>query len=578
MKACLLRWTGDGGDSSATRRVIVNAIMQALDWVLMRKVLPSLLLFLIPWRLAGASEVHAVLVFPFENQSSRADLNWVSESFAETLTSRLAGPDFYVLDRAERNAAYDQLGIPAGIPLTVASEYKAAQTLGVDWAVLGKFNVEGERLSASARLLDLRQLKLSPPIEVSGELPELVELQTRLVWRLMAAYDPSFTVSTEEDFDRKFPEVRLDAFENYIRGILATDEPTRINFFLESDRLAPTDHRAAFALGQLYFAQKDYADSAKWVRKLSADDPHYLESLFLLGVDEFFLGHYPPSEKAFQSVGKEIPLGEVANNAGVLAARDGRYAEALDDFERASKSDPADGDFCFNRGVTLWDLRRYDEAAKSLQEAIELNDDDSEAHTVLAAVLGKTGDAAGERAQLDWLGQHEAGTEAAPSSEVLPQPRLKKNFDERAFRLLSLAVHNALEERLAGLPADQHAEAHKARGARLADEGRLSEAERELEEATTLVPGDGDARVSLAQVLEAEGKHEAAAGEFQTALKLQDSFAARLGLARVYISLGRPEEARQEAEAALKLDPESREAQELLRQIPPHPAAAKKVP
>jgi len=128
------------------------------------------------------------------------------------------------------------------------------------------------------------------------------------------------------------------------------------------------------------------------------------------------------------------------------------------------------------------------------------------------------------------------------------------------------------------LPADQHAEAHKARGARLADEGRLSEAERELEEATTLVPGDGDARVSLAQVLEAEGKHEAAAGEFQTALKLQDSFAARLGLARVYISLGRPEEARQEAEAALKLDPESREAQELLRQIPPHPAAAKKVP
>ena len=71
----------------------------------MRKALRLLLLLLIPWRVAGASEVHAVLVFPFENQSSRADLNWVSESFAETLSSRLSGPGFYVLERAERNAA-----------------------------------------------------------------------------------------------------------------------------------------------------------------------------------------------------------------------------------------------------------------------------------------------------------------------------------------------------------------------------------------------------------------------------------------------------------------------------------------
>ena len=544
----------------------------------MRRALRLLLLLLIPWRVAGGSEVHAVLVFPFENQSSRADLNWVSESFAETLSSRLSGPGLYVLERGERNAAYDQLGIPAGIPLTVASEYKAAQTLGVDWAVLGKFNVEGNRLSASARLLDLRQLKLSPAIEVSGELAELVDLQTRLVWRLMASYDPNFTVGTEEDFDRRFPEVRLDAFENYIRGILATDDPTRIHFFLESDRLAPADHRAAFALGQLYFAQKDYANSAKWLRKLAPDDPDYLESLFLFGVDEFFLGHYPSSERAFERIGKEIPLDEVANNAGVLAARGGRYAEALDDFERAFKSDPTDGDFCFNRGVTLWNLRRYGEAAKSLEEAIRLNDNDSEAHTLLAVVLGKLGDAAGERTQLEWLGQHEVGSEAGLSRDVLPQPRLKKNFDGRAFRLLSLTVHNALEERLAGMPADEHAAVYKSRGARFVNEGRLSEAERELEEATSLVPGDRDARMSLAQVLEAEGKHQEAAGEFQIALKLQDSFAGRIGLARVYISLGRPEQARQEVEAALKLDPESREAQELLRQVSSHPSAAKKVP
>jgi Tfp pilus assembly protein PilF len=160
----------------------------------------------------------------------------------------------------------------------------------------------------------------------------------------------------------------------------------------------------------------------------------------------------------------------------------------------------------------------------------------------------------------------------------LPQPRLKKNFDERAFRLLSLAVHNALEERLASMPADEHAAVHKSRGARFVNEGRFSEAEHEFEEATSLVPGDRDARMSLAQVLEAEGKHQEAAGEFQTALKLQDTFAARIGLARVYLSLRRSEQALQEVEAALKLEPESREAQELIRQISSHPSPVRREP
>jgi len=543
--------------------------MQVPDRLLMRKTLELLLLLLVPWRVASASEVHAVLVFPFENRSNRADLNWVAESFAETLSSRLSGPGYYLLERAERNVACEQLGIPSDTPLTVASEYKVAQTLGADWAVLGNFSVEGSGLIATARLLDLHHLKLSPPIQVTGELSELVDLQTRLVWLLEAAHDPHFTVGTEEEFGRRFPEVRLDAFESYIRGVLATDDPTRIRFFQESDRLEPTDHRAAFALGRLYFDQKDYASSAKWLRKLSPGDPHYLDSLFLFGVDEFFLGHYPSSKTAFETIGREIPLDEVANNAGVLAARAGRDEEALEDFERAHTSDPTDADFCFNRGVALWNLRRYKAAAESLEETIRLNDDDSEAHTLLAMVLENLGDAAGEKTQVEWLGRHQVGLEARLSRDVLPQPRLKKNFDERAFRLLSLAVHNALEERLGNMPADQHAAVHKSRGKSLVSEGRLAEAERELTEATSLAPGDSEAHLSLAQILEAEDKNQEAMGEFQAALKLQDSFAGHLGLARVYLSLSRREQARQEGEAALKLNPESREAQELVGHIPP---------
>ena len=541
-----------------------NAIMHRL---LMRRTLQLLLLLLVCGRIAAASEAHAVVVFPFENRSTRADLNWISESFSETLASRLSGPDFYVLERAERNAACDQLGIPTDTPLTVASEYKVAQTLGADWAVLGRFNVEGSGLAATARLLDLHQLKLSPPIEVTGELTDLVELQTRLVWLLEAGHNPHFTVGAEEDFSRKFPEVRLDAFENYIRGILAPDAPSKIHFFENSDHSDPSDHRAAFALGRLYFDQKDYANSAKWLKKLAPADPHFLESLFFFGVDEFFLGHYESSKAAFDRIGREIPLDEVSNNAGVLAARAGRDEEALEDFERAYTADPNDADFCFNRGVALWNLHRYNAAATSLEDAIRLNDDDSEAHTLLAVVLEKQGDAAGKQAQLDWLGRHQVGSEAQLSRDVLPQPRIKKTFDERAFLLLSLQVHNALEARLTSLPPQEHAAVHLSRAKTLVGEGRLAEAEGELAEATSLDPTDSAAHLSLAEVLQSEDKDEEAVAEFQAALKLQDSFSGHLGLARVYLSLNRRELARQEGEAALKLDPGSREAQELVGRI-----------
>jgi tetratricopeptide (TPR) repeat protein len=349
-------------------------------------------------------------------------------------------------------------------PLTLASEFKVAQTLGVDWAIVGNFNVTDNRLVADAQLFDVKLLKLSQPLEVSGDLTELVELQTRLAWRLLATQDPDFTVGNEADFLRRFHDIRLDAFENYIRGLLATDDASRLHFFTESERLDPSDHRAAFALGQFYFEQKDYANSAQWLRKIEASDVNYNESLFLRAVDEFFLGREQIAEKEFETLAKVMPLDEVSNNLGVLEARRGDYAEALENFERAYQSDPSDVDFCFNRGVALSYEKHYPEAAESLAAAVQAEPDDSEAHTLLAVVFGKLGDAAAERKELDWLAAHEVGAAAGQPGDVLPMPRLKKNYDGRAFRLLELTLHNAMELHLAHASPQAHIDAHLALG------------------------------------------------------------------------------------------------------------------
>src|SRR5206468_1771078 len=234
------------------------------------------------------------------------------------------------------------------------------------------------------------------------------------------------------------------------------------------------DHGAAFQLGRDYFDQKDYANSAKWLRKLAQPDPDYLESLFLLGVDEFFLGHEAEAEKSFESLEKQIPLGEVSNNLGVMQARSKYYGDALASFERAYQSDSK---------------------------------------------------------------EHEGDSTAQVAEDTLPWTRIKKHYDGRAFRLLSLTVRNALEESLASEPPAQHGGVHYARGEKFLAASRLPEAERELAETVSLLPQDADAHLALGQVYELEGRHQDAVSELETSLKLKDTAPAHLWLARVYLSL-----------------------------------------
>ena len=542
----------------------------------MKRIAAALLFVpLLPCNLKGALPTRTILVFPFENESARQDVGWISEGSAEIIATRLAGPQRYVLGREERNEAYEQLGIPPGTPLTLASKYKIAQTLGVGWAVVGSFTVEGDRLAARTQLLNVQDLKLSPPFEGSGELADLIDLQTRLAWRLLACHDAGFTVGAEEDFSGRFPEVRLDAFENYIRGILATDGQSRVRFLREADRLNPRDHQAAFELGRYYIGEKDYANSAKWLRKLDHKDANYLESLFVLGVDEFLLGHEEEARKAFSTLSQQIPLGEVWNNLGVILSRRHRYAEALATFQRAYQGDPADADVCLNIALCYWHLKRYSEATRYLGQALQADDEDLASHSLLALVFGKLGDSEGQHTELRWLAAHEERPVAdLVESEAVPQPRIKKNFDGRAFKLLSLAVGNALEENLSNLPPGEHGEVHLGRGKQFLSAGRLLEAERELSEAASLLGENSEAHLVLGQLYEAQGKHTEAARELQTALRLDNNAVTHLWLAQVYLSLNQPTAAFDQSQAALTLDPGNHDAERLMEAIRNHTVPA----
>lgn len=540
------------------------------------------LFFLLLFTCVGldAASPKVILVFPLENMSGNANLGWMSEGIADLLATRLSSPTRYVIQRTERDTAYKQLGLPLETPLTLASEYKVAQVLGANIVIVGHFTVADGQLTTSLQWFDVPKLKLSRPIAVTGKLLQLDALETRSAWELLKSKEPGAMIGTEKEFRNRFPPVRLDAFESYVRGILSTDPKVQVRFLKESDHLNPNDHRAAFALGRYYFDQEAYGDSADWLKKLGAGDHDYAQSLFLLGIDEYYLGNDKSAEKVLHKLVDLVPLGEVLNNLGVVEIRLGHLDQAIKDFREAIQKEQADPDYAFNMSLAYWQMKKYDQAAQYLQEVLAQDPEDFDAHDLLAQVAGKQGDVETQQNQMKWLSDHgqDAGddpsgdstSDSSGSSFVEPSPRIKTKYDGRAFRLLELAVTRARQTRLAKEPAPvvkNDGQSHLEHGLSLLANGQLTKAQRELTQAVLMLPKNSKAHEALGQVYEKEGNHTLAATELETSLKEKNSFQAHLWLARAYVSLDHLHPALEQVEAALQINPADTAAENLVGKI-----------
>src|SRR3990172_7937912 len=110
----------------------------------------------------GWAQVDLGIVLPFENNTRDPALDWMSESFGEVLSSRLASPRFLMFDRRERAAAFDSLGIPAGAGiLSDATIYKVAQALDATKVIRGNYDWSDGVFTATAWVLDMEGPSIS---------------------------------------------------------------------------------------------------------------------------------------------------------------------------------------------------------------------------------------------------------------------------------------------------------------------------------------------------------------------------------------------------------------------------------
>jgi tetratricopeptide (TPR) repeat protein len=496
-----------------------------------------------------------LLVLPFDNRTGQPSLEWIREAAPTILSSRFTSAGFAPMSRADRLYALDHLGLPEGFQPSRASSLKLAQTLDADSIVVGSYLTDGSNILAEARVVDVPHLRMSESVTARGDMHDMIAVFDSLAWKLTRVLDPGFSVA-EETFVAAGRDVRLDAFEQYIRGISESDHDERLRHLNQAVKMSPEFGPAWMALGREDYAGQQYDEAAAAFAKVSGNDPDALEAGFYRGLSLLFSGNYPQADAAFGAVAKVLPLAEVVNNQGVAVSREGKDGSAL--FVSAETADPNAADYHFNLAVSLKRRGSTKEALAELGQCLKLRPNDSEAQELQKAWTEPS-------AATPAAGGVDQG--AADDAKADPLERIMRTFDAVAFRQAAMMMDQMDASRLAVLTPRDRAVKLAGQAKDFLDRGLLLEAERLYQSAVIADGSVAEAHAGLAEVRERTGDTVAARQQAQAALNLEPSAEAYLVLGRLDLAANHVEDASKEAGQALKLDPENRAGQELNRKI-----------
>jgi len=138
------------------------------------------------------------LVFPFENAGSSPRLDWLGEGLEELTIQYLSDGGEQVYSHAGRAGEFERYGLPTTAKLSRATMLRIAQDLDADYVVFGSFNSDGTSLTVNSRVLRVDPPALLPAVKESAPLSSLMELQTGLVWKMVAANERAYPLALKD--------------------------------------------------------------------------------------------------------------------------------------------------------------------------------------------------------------------------------------------------------------------------------------------------------------------------------------------------------------------------------------------
>jgi tetratricopeptide (TPR) repeat protein len=543
----------------------------------MGRVISAILVALTFCAAAPAATTDTIVIMPFENESGRAEYNWVGESFAAALADLLDKPGLVGIRPDERNVAYKQEGLPPTAILTRATMIKIAERAGANLVVLGTYRIAGEgrdsTITITARVIDIREGRLvGKEYNRGGPLVDLQRMQGDLAYEILYQRNPALPFSRDQ-ITSDATATPIGAFENFIKGTLTHDRDAKLNFLQRAikEYQEKTQGRyiaAIFELARDYYERGEYKEAAEQLALIGEKDPRFDESQFYLGAAQGVLGQTDQALDTYKKLAVRLPLFEVYNNIGVLLIRKKQLKEAVDHLKPASEAAPRDTDTLFNLGYAQFLLRDYAGAAATLRQEIKLRLSDGEASYILSKALAASGDQAGAAAASDQAKKLVPSYAQWETKGVPDLTRFKTSFSKINYYRYKRDQDDRLnsQTQISGLTPQVDQLLQNARNAFAS--GRDEDALADLGKLLQAAPQNHEAHLLMGRIYERRGDFDRATNALKAAIFWNPK------LTPAYVLLGRISVLKNDCAAAesagnkaLQIDPKDADALALKRLI-----------
>ena len=310
-----------------------------------------------------------LIVFPLSGASQSSDA-WVGEGVSLSLAGQLADSGISVVPQGEMEDMLEENGLPIGVSLSRGSMIHVAGSAAADFAVLGSFTGNANNLKLSARLLNMKTLKSTSDLTVSGALTTLPEMENELAWMIYSSIGVPQNLSREK-FRERTRKIPNTSYASYIQSLHTFSETKQIQLLEKALKDHPDFPEANLQMGQLYYQKHDYVSALKHLQHGRNISGASLDSEFLIGTCHLQSGSVAEAIKTYTQILDRVRRPETLNNLAVAHVRDKNNTLALQTLSEAREAEPTDSTIAMNLAITHYLTGNPRIALDSLRDAIK---------------------------------------------------------------------------------------------------------------------------------------------------------------------------------------------------------------
>ena len=382
-------------DSISVRRSSAEHIVSGMKQHKLLVVLAALVLVggaigLFYYQYARKSEaaIESIAVLPFQNQSTEADAEYLSDGITESIINSLTQlPNLRVIARSSVFRYKSKQTDP----------FVAGKELGVRAILTGRVVQRGDSLTVSAELIDVRDNKQLWGEHYSRKLTDILQVQEEIAKEITNKLRLRLTGEEQQLITRRYTE-NTEAYDLYLKGRYfyskASDESlTRsISYYQQAIALDPNYALAYVGLANTYSSlggvlgfrspQETYPQSKVFASKALELDPKLAEAHnALAGYKLNYEWNLAEAEKEYlRAIELNPNYSQAHGGFGTYFQAVGRLDRAIEERSLAEKLDPLSPFTVANAGYPYYYAHQYDEAIKHYSKALELDPNYSWAH------------------------------------------------------------------------------------------------------------------------------------------------------------------------------------------------------